>query len=220
MARIGRIVLPGIPHHITQRGVRSMDIFHCDSEREEYLGLLREQGQRFGLTFVAYCLMSNHVHLIVVPHEADSLARGIGEAHRLYTRAINFSQGVRGYLFQGRFYSCALDERHLVAAIRYVLRNPVRAGMVKQAREYRWSSAAFHMGLRETDLLVEKIDEFGLELEWAEMLRTDPEEIPTLREKARTGRPCGDDEFVRRAEQITGRLLCPRPPGRPRKENK
>ena len=220
MARIARIVLPGIAHHVTQRGVRSMEIFHDDRDREEYLELLREQGERFGLSFLAYCLMSNHVHLIVIPHEIDSLARGIGEAHRLYTRGVNFREGVRGYLFQGRFYSCPLDNRHLLAAMRYVLRNPVRARMVKQAWEYEWSSAAYHMGLREADVLVERRDEFGLAGEWSELLRRDPEEIELLREKARTGRPCGDEEFIKKAEQLTGRLLRPLLPGRPRTRKK
>jgi len=220
MARIARIVLPGYPHHITQRGVRSMEIFHCDADRKEYLGLLCQQGRRFGLTFIAYCLMSNHVHLLAVPQEADSLARGIGEAHRLYTRAINFRQGVRGYLFQGRFYSCPLDERHLMAALRYVLRNPVRAGMVERAWEYRWSSAAFQVRLRQADPLVEDMEPFGLELDWREMLHRDPEEIAMLREKVRTGRPCGDAEFLARAERLTRRILHPLPPGRPRKKKK
>ena len=211
--------MPGYPHHVTQRGVRSMDVFRDDDDRREYLLLLAEQAGLHGLTVLSYCLMSNHVHLIVMPEEIDGLARGIGEAHRLYTRHVNFREGVRGYLFQGRFFSCPLDERHLVAAARYVERNPVRAGLVNQAWEHRWSSARFHVGLRKTDPLVE--DRHLLELvdDWRALLRDDPEEGPFLRQRLRTGRPCGDLAFIECAEKLTNRTLRrqrpgPRPTGR------
>ena len=220
MARIARVVLPGIPHHITQRGVRSMRIFRSKKDRNDYLWFLSEQGERLGVSFIAYCLMSNHVHLIAVPEEAESLARGIGEAHRLYTRAVNFRQDVRGYLFQGRFYSCPLDMRHLVAAIRYVERNPVRAKLVERAWEYPWSSAAFRVGLRAGDPLVKEADPCELHLNWRELLESDPTEAGLLREKLRTGRPCGDADFVEKAEELTGRRLKPRRAGRPRKKKK
>jgi putative transposase len=213
-------VLPGYPHHITQRGVRSMKIFRSKKDRDEYLWLLSEQGERFGVSFLAYCLMSNHVHLIAIPEEAESLARGIGEAHRLYTRAVNFKQDVRGYLLQGRFYSCPLDTRHLVAAIRYVERNPVRAKLVEHAWEYPWSSAAFRVGLRARDPLVKEVDPLDLDLNWRELLRSDPRGMAVLREKLRTGRPCGDAEFVEKAEELTGRWLKPRHAGRPKKKKK
>ena len=220
MARLSRVVLPGYPHHITQRGVRSMRIFRSKKDREEYLWLLSEQGKLFGVSFVAYCLMSNHVHLIAIPEEAESLARGIGEAHRLYTRAVNFRQDVRGYLLQGRFYSCPLDTRHLVAAIRYVERNPVRAKLVEHAWEYSWSSAAFRVGLRTKDPLVKEPDPFDLDLNWRTLLQSDPKEMNLLEEKLRTGRPCGDADFVEKAEELTGRWLKPRRPGRPKKKKK
>ncbi|MBI5116722.1 transposase, partial [Candidatus Poribacteria bacterium] len=218
--RLSRVVLPGYPHHITQRGVRSMRIFRSKKDREEYLRLLSEQGKRFGVSFVAYCLMTNHVHLIAVPEESDSLARGIGEAHRLYTRSVNFKQDVRGYLLQGRFYSCPLDNRHLVAAIRYVERNPVRAQMVEHAWDYPWSSAAFRVGLRTQDALVKETDPFELGLDWRALLQSDPEEMNLLKERLRTGRPCGDADFVEKAEELTGRWLKPRHAGRPKKKKK
>src|SRR5512135_1340564 len=114
MTRLARAVVPGYPHHVTQRGVRSTVVFRDDFERGAYLDLLREQSARFGLKFLAWCQMSNHVHLVVVPREERSLALAVGEAHRRYTRMRNFAEGVRGYLFQGRFGSCVLDERHLL----------------------------------------------------------------------------------------------------------
>ncbi|MHC5025109.1 MAG: transposase, partial [Planctomycetota bacterium] len=191
MARLARVVLPGRPHHVTQRGVRSMKIFRDDDDRELYLELMATMAAENGVTFAGWCLMSNHVHLIAVPRRADSLARAIGEAHRRYTRAVNRDEDVRGYLFQGRFFSCPLDEPHLVAAARYVERNPVRAKMVTQAWDWPWSSARFHVGLRKTDALVDDPTMFGLIHDWRRLLRTDPEDVDDLRERTRTGRPCG-----------------------------
>jgi putative transposase len=220
MARMARVVLPGLPHHVVQRGVRSMVVFRTDEDRAEYLRLLREQGGRFGLSFQAYCLMANHVHLVVVPHQLESLARGIGEAHRRYTRGVNGREGVTGYLFQGRFWSCPLEESYLVAAWRYVERNPVRAGLVDRAWEYHWSSAAFHVGVRPTDPLVDGADPTGWTAHWREQLHRDPEEMAALRRHVRTGRPLGSQGFLAQAERVTRRRLRPLPLGRPRKEEK
>ena len=216
MGRMARVVIPGIPHHVTQRGVRSMDVFFDDEDRRAYLRLLREEGQVHGVRFLAYCLMTNHVHLIAVPKTQQSLARAIGEGHRRYTRRINFRQGVRGYLFQGRFFSCPLDEYYLLAGTRYAERNPVRAKLVRRAWNWRWSSAGFHVGRRKTDPLVEDRDLLGLVDDWEALLREDDDEADTLRTKTRTGRPCGSKAFVRKAERRTGRRLTPRPPGRPK----
>lgn len=220
MARLARVVLPGYPHHVTQRGVRSMDVFDSDRDRRAYLALLAEQGERYGVEYLAYCLMTNHVHLIAVPKTKQSLARGIGEAHRLYTRMINFELGVRGYLFQGRFSSYPMDEVYLLAAARYVERNPVRAHMVRQAWDYRWSSARFHVGLRRTDPLVKDRTLLGLVHDWRSFLRVEPDEIGDLRRAVRTGRPCGSATFIRKAERICGRRLRLGRPGRPEKKAK
>lgn len=220
MARIARIVLPGYPHHITQRGVRSLPIFYSDEDRSEYLKLLSEQSSRFGVRFLSYCLMTNHLHLIALPDKEDSLSRAIGEAHRLYTRGVNFREGVRGYLFQGRFYSCPLDERHLLATIQYVERNPVRAGLVKEPWEYEWSSAKYRVGIRKKDRLVDDVELLGVVENWEEFLGRDPLEIELLRKKVRTGRPYGSEEFIHKVERLTGRRLRPLPAGRPRKAQK
>ena len=132
-------MVPGIAHHVTQRGNRRMDVFFSDDDREEYLGLLAELGEKHGVRYLGYCLMSNHVHLVAVPGDQESLAIGIGRAHERYTRGVNFRQGWRGYLWQGRFFSCPLDDRGTIEVLRYVELNPVRAGLVKGAREWRWS---------------------------------------------------------------------------------
>lgn len=218
MSRIARVVIPGCPHHIIQRGVCSLPVFFEEQNRDEYLGFLKEQGTRFRVRFHAYCLMNNNIHLIAVPEKAESLARAIGEAHRLYTRMINFRLGVRGYLFQGRFFSCPLDASHLLSAVRYVERSPVRAKMVKDAWNYSWSSAAFHVGIKNHDCLVGQSDLFSEIDDWYSFLATKDDNIDILREKTRTGRPCGADNFLDIVEKITGRDLRPKAAGRPKKQ--
>ncbi len=131
------MVLPGYPHHVTQRGVRSMDIFFTREDRLLYLDTLKEHAAAQGLDILAWCLMTNHIHLVVVPTCEETMAHAIGETHRLYTRAINFREGVRGHLFQERFFSCPLDETHFIAAVRYVQRNPVRASLVEALCRYQ-----------------------------------------------------------------------------------
>ena len=216
MARMKRIVVPGYPHHIIQRGVRSMDIFFEDADRREYLHLLRKQGKQFGVRFISYCLMTNHVHLVAIPDEPESLARAVGEAHRQYTRMINFRNNVRGYLFQGRFSSCPVcTGEYLFAVVRYVERNPVRAKMVKHAWGYPWSSAAFHSGLLKHDLLVKKSSLLSEISDWKQFLRTQSDFTDQLREKSRTGRPFGPESFFTTVEKITGRDVRPKSPGRP-----
>ena len=223
MGRIARVVLPGQPHHVTQRGVRSMDIFRDDADRDLYLRLLLREAAAHGLTFLGWCLMSNHVHLIVVPHDEASLARGIGEAHRRYTWRVNRRDDVRGYLFQGRFHSCPMDEAHFLAALRYIERNPVRAGLVPNAWDWPWSSARFHVGLRRRDALVAERDPYdlmGATRDWRGLLRIEPEEAAFLSERTRTGRPCGGEAFVRRAERLTDRDLHRGRRGRPAQKPK
>lgn len=220
MARIARVVLPGIPHHVTQRGVRSMDIFFSDADRHDYLKLLQEHGKAHGFSFLAWCLMSNHVHLIVIPGHTDSLAKGIGEAHKAYTRMVNFREGVRGYLFQGRFASCPLSERHFFAAMRYVLRNPVRTGIVGHPSDWPWSSTRWHLGMVDSDPLVghhsllEGIDD------WGKFLSCEAGDVELLRRYTRAGWPLGGPAFVSLAERIAGRDLAKRRPGRKRRVRK
>jgi len=165
--------------------------------------------------------MANHVHFIAVPKKEDSLARAFGEADRRYTRMKNFSEGVRGYLFQGRFSSCVLDESHLLAAASYVELNPVRAGMVKKAWVYPWSSAAFHVGESETDPLVKDQSLRGLIKDWKDFLAGGSNsKDETIRKMTRMGRPVGGAGFVRLVERLTARDLSQGKPGRPFKSPK
>jgi putative transposase len=195
-----------------------MDIFPDDDARRAYLLFLSEEAKRFGVQFLSWCLMTNHVHFIAIPEDLQSLARAFGEAHRRYTRMRNFQEGVRGYLFQGRFGSCVLDEKHLVAAARYVERNPVKAGIVSHPRDYQWSSARFHLGIVETDVMVADRTLLGLVTDWENLLMSENEEYSKrLRLSTRTGRPVGDNDFAEKVKTLTGRDPRPRPVGRPRK---
>jgi putative transposase len=221
MARISRVVVPEYPHHITQRGVRSMSIFQTDEEHRSYLNYLGEETTRFEVEILAWCLMTNHVHFIAVPKKEDSLARAFGEAHRRYTRMKNFQEGVRGYLFQGRFGSCVLDETHLLAATSYVELNPVRAGIVKKAWVYPWSSAAFHVGQSKADPLVKDLTLRGLIKDWKDfLLEASNSRDETIRKMTRTGRPVGGAGFIRLVERSTASDLSKGRPGRPFKRLK
>ena len=196
-----------------------MDIFFNKDDRHEYLRLLKEQGQRFGVHYLSYCLMNNHVHLIAIPEKPESLARAIGESHRRYTRMINFRENVRGFLFQGRFYSCPVyTDEYLLAAVRYVERNPVRANMVARPWDYQWSSAGYHAGLISRDPLVTHSPLLPATNDWQRFLSTESDMDIQLQEKSRTGRPFGPDQFYDIVENITGKNARPNLPGRPKKQ--
>ncbi len=216
MARLARIVLPDLPHHVLQRGVRSMALFATDADRQTYLQLLAEFTAQYHVQIWAWCLMTNHIHLVLVPRQEVALARAVGEAHRRYTRAINFRQRMRGHLFQERFHSFPIQEdRHLLAVVRYVECNPVRAHMVRQAVDYPWSSARHHV-TGQPDRLVQRSPIRDLVPDWGQFLRDHEEALDTIRRHVRTGRPCGTAEWVRGWEQRLQRPLLPRHGGWPK----
>ena len=218
MARLARLVAAGLPHHVTQRGNRRQQTFFHDEDYAAYVELIAEWCGERGVEVWAYCLMPNHVHLIAVPQSEDGLRRAIGEAHRRYTRRINFRQKWRGYLWQGRFGSFVMDESYLLAAARYVELNPVRAGLVADAAEWPWSSATAHLSGRD-DRLVRVAPILAMINDWRGFLDSAirEEETQALRDHGRTGHPLGSATFVERLEQAAGRLLRPRKPGRPAK---
>ena len=223
MARLARLVIPGLPHHVTQRGNRSQQTFFNDGDYAAYLELMSEWCREEGVEIWSYCLMPNHVHLIAVPKTEDGLRRAIGEAHRRYTRRINLREQWRGYLWQGRFASFITDEPYLLAAARYVELNPVRAKLVKRARDWPWSSAKAHLKGRD-DRLVKVAPLLAMVGDWKAFLRSAmrEEELRALREHGRTGRPLGSPTFLDRLERLVGRVLKPQKPGpkpkpRPRK---
>jgi putative transposase len=145
MARIARVVAAGIPHHVTQRGNRRLTTFFTDEDYQTYIALMAEWCRKCAVEIWAYCLMPNHVHLIAVPETEDGLRLGIGEAHRRYSRMVNFREDWRGHLWQGRFSSFPMDEVYLLASARYVEKNPVRAHLVPEASLWPWSSTRAHL---------------------------------------------------------------------------
>jgi putative transposase len=214
MARLARLVIPGLPHHVTQRGNRRQETFFGDDDYEAYLDLMAQWCGEHRVAIWAYCLMPNHVHLIAVPKTEDGLRRAIGEAHRRYTRRINFREKWRGYLWQGRFASFVMDQPYLLAAARYVELNPVRAKLVKHPREWRWSSAKAHLKGRD-DVLVKVAPLLAMAGDWKAFLRSaiPEEQLRDLRQHGRTGRPLGSPTFLDRLERLAGRVLKRQKPG-------
>ncbi len=216
MARIARVVIPGIPHHVTQWGDRDEDIFYSDDDRRRYLELLKEYSNEFGLDILAYCLMKNHVHLVTIPLEPDSLAETLKRAHLRYAQHVNWTHGWTGRLWQGRFFSCALDGDYKWVAIRHVERNPVRLKLVRKAEIYPWSSAPGHTGHRRDPLLSRYLEKRSGIADWSKWLRQhdDKKAIERLRLYTKTGRPLGSRHFLDRLEKELGRTLRPQKPGR------
>ncbi len=215
MARIARVVAVNYPHHITQRGNRRQQTFFCDEDYITYIRLMAAWCKTHHVEIWAYCLMPNHVHLIAMPHSEDGLRSAIGEAHRRYTRHVNFRQGWRGHLWQGRFSSFPLDERYLLAAVRYVELNPVRAGLVGEPWSYPWSSAQAHVtGV--DDHLVQVAPLRDIVQDWRGFLLSpiSDKDSDTLRKHERTGRPLGNERFVDKLEATLGRMLRRQKPGR------
>jgi len=213
MARIARVIAPGLPHHVTQRGNRRQQTFFCNEDYLAYLDLMAEWCRKCEVEIWAWCLMPNHVHLIAIPHREEGLARAIGEAHRRYTRRINFRQGWRGHLWQERFASFPMDEGYLLAAARYVEMNPVQAGMVKAAEEYPWSSARAHIEGND-DILVKVKPLLDIVGDWRCFLATTSEvDAEDFRKHERSGRPMGNANFVEKLEVGLERLLHPLKPG-------
>ena len=222
MPRLARNVFPDVPHHITQRGNRRDDVFFSDEDRQVYLAWLMEYSKKRGLEILAYCLMTNHVHLVAVPKTEKSLQEVFKPLHMRYAQKINREKGWKGHLWQGRFFSSALDESYLWAAIRYVERNPVRAKMLRKAERYPWSSAAAHCGIKTDKVLTKKAtwwNKFNQITDWSAWLAEgeEPDKLTLLRRNIEKGLPSGSEQFVKKLEALSGKELRFRPQGRPKK---
>ncbi len=213
MTRLARMVVSGLPHHVTQRGNRRESIFFEDGDQETYRDLLGEQLRKADVEVWAYCLMPNHVHLILNPRQADGLGRAVGEAHRRYTNFVNARGRWTGHLFQSRFASVgngrvASDWRS------YVRLNAVRARLVARAEDWPWSSVRAHMigaddGLVTVRPVLDRIPHF------AELLSTtEDQDFGDLRLAEGSGRPLGTADFVTGLERLLGRPIARRAPGR------
>jgi putative transposase len=219
MARLPRIVLPGIPHHVTQRGNRRERTFFEDGDYALYLDLLADAANRANVAVWSYCLMPNHVHIIAVPSDDDGLRRTFRYVHRHYTGYINARLRVTGHLWQGRFSSVAMDEAHFVTALRYVAFNPVRAKLVQKPQDWPWSSTRALIDAQNDDVVdvapaLERVGDF------ATFLGQDFDEASTyaaLRKAECVGRPVGSKAWLTDMEARTGLTLAPQRRGPKRK---
>jgi putative transposase len=202
----------GTPFHVTHRGNHKRDVFDDDQDRRLYLRLLRRYALRFELSVWGYALMNNHVHLIVVGGHRTSIPRAVGNAHREFSRSRNQTRQVTGHLWANRFFSTALDEPHLWAAIRYVELNPVRAGIVADATDFLWSSARAHAALAKDTLLTPDRPFPGPIGDWRRWLANGLEEetLTRLRSNTASGAPTGDGAFVSAIEARLKRQVRPR----------
>ena len=209
------MVVPGLPHHIIQRGNRRLTTFFYDEDYLAYKNIMAQCCARWNIEVWAYCLMPNHVHLAVVPPSENSLCRAIGEGHRIYAVRINAREEWKGHLWQYRFASYPMDESYLYAAVRYIELNPVRAKLVQYPWDYRWSSAAAHIAGKDDCLVKVKplLEKFG---DWHKLLADDLSKVDynIVRTHEKSGRPLGDANFIAALEEQLGRSIQPRLPGR------
>ncbi|MBF0248655.1 MAG: transposase [Alphaproteobacteria bacterium] len=211
MARLARIVLPGIPHHVTQRGNGRAQTFFSDADYRYYRDLLVDQCGQHGVSILGWCLMPNHVHLILTPPDKDALRGALSRVHRMYAGHIHAREKRTGHFWQGRFGCVAMDEDHLVAAMAYVALNPVRAKLVEKAEDWPWSSVhAYRLAKKGDGVTNVKAAQPYLKAA-RQIIKAGEEDVrfKTLRQSETIGRPIGNDDFLRQAEQQVGRALKP-----------
>jgi putative transposase len=218
MARLARFIIPETPHHITQRGNGRQQTFFCAADYRLYRDLLREHCAANGVAIWSWVLMPNHVHLILVPQQEDSLRAALSKVHRAYAGHIHARERRTGHFWQGRFGCVAMDEAHLIAAIAYVALNPVRARLVKRAAQWKWSSVHAHLapekgdGLTDTAAVLDRVSDFAALLRAGE----DEDLSQALRRAESVGRPLGDDAFLGWIKEKSGRDATPGVRGRPK----
>jgi putative transposase len=212
MPREPRVVAVGAPHHITQRGNARQDIFMTDSIRRAYLQLLEIHAAANRLRILAYCLMTNHVHIVAIPDTDASMANTLRHAHGRFSQYWNTERNRIGHLWQNRYYSCPVEERVVGRVIAYVENNPVRAGLVERPEDFEWSSARAHTAGADFG---EMLDAEWWQLQWSaaewRAILTDraeaAEELRAIREATYSGRPYGSKLFVAGLEERLGRKL-------------
>jgi putative transposase len=220
MPRIARIIAPHYPHHITQRGNNRADVFFDDEDKTIYLSLLKDYSEKWSVEIWAYCLMTNHVHILAVPAEEGSLSRCIGRTNLLYTQHVNRKYERSGRLWQNRFFSTVVDtESYLWVVARYIEQNPVKLSLVMRPEDYPWSSCRGNVSGQNDELITKKgwLDEKKRESYRIFLTRQDPVMDQKIRINTSTGRPLGSEGFIAGLENQLCRKLLPRKAGRPRK---
>ena len=229
MARLPRLTIPGYPHHVIQRGNNRQAIFASAGDRQMLLHLLQENARKFGVALHAYVLMTNHFHLLATPQSANSLPQMMQAVGRSYVRYFNDSQGRSGTLWEGRYRSTLIQtERYLLACMVYIDLNPVRAGLVGDAKDYPWSSHGHYVGLRSDKLITPHAlywelgnTPFAREVAYAELVRAgiSPDQQVTLTQSALRGWALGEPDFVADLQKRTGRRVSKKSAGRPVRES-
>jgi putative transposase len=220
MPRSARIIIPGYLHHITQRGNNRQRVFFEENDYILYLKRIEEYARKFQISIHAYCLMPNHVHFILEPEDKKSIGKMFQGVNTRYVKYINKKTSNCGHIWQGRYYSCILQGTHIHQAIRYVEQNPVRADMVRRARDYAWSSARAHLG---TDYkwitLADPSPHLDI-ISWHDFLDEgeDRDFIKDIRKCTHRNTAIGDERFIDRLEDQLGRRIRPARMGRPRKQ--
>jgi putative transposase len=208
-----------MPHHVTARGNRRGSVFFSAEDRQQFLIWLREHADRYGLSVWAYCLMTNHVHLVVVPQTEASMGQVLRTLLMRHSQRTNAQQRLDGHLWHSRYYSCPLDAAHLWAAVRYVELNPVRAGLVTEAAAFPWSSAGPHAGLRPDPVLSPDLPLLKSAGDWRNFLAQGVPDatVDLIRRRTLKGLPCGDPAFMEHVAEAAGRTVGERRRGRPRR---
>ena len=225
MARLPRLTLPGHPHHVIQRGNNRQAIFATAADRQVMLDLLDENARKFAVAIHAYVLMDNHFHLLATPQTADGLPQMMQAVGRRYVRYFNGNQQRSGTLWEGRYKSTLIQtERYLLACMAYIDLNPVRAGMVAQARDYPWSSHGHYIGLRTDKLLTPHPlvwalgnTPFAREAAYAELVQAgiSAGQQQALTDSALRGWALGEPDFVKNLQKMTARRVSKGTAGRP-----
>jgi len=218
MTRLARIVVPGLPHYVTQRGSLENDTFFKAGDYRMYRELLAEGCEKARTQVLAYCLLPNRVHLILVPATPDGLRGALGETHRRYTRYINQRDAQDGHLWQERFHSFAIQQARLDLGLRFVEQAPLRAKLARKLHRWQWSSAPAHLAGKDDELVqvARNLKRFS---DWATFIGEplSEEEVARFERHERSGRPLGTPAYIKKLEERLGRKLTARPPGRPRK---
>jgi len=209
MPRIARAIAVGFPHHITQRGNNQQRVFTSKSDYKTYLSLLEKYSKKFGLEIWAYCLMPNHLHLVAVPKNPDSMSGVFHTVGTLYSQYFNHRKNRKGHVWQSMFFSCVLGETHLYTAVRYVEMNPVKAGIIDNPEDYRWSSAQVHVNRKLDNLLPGESYLISEIKDWKNFLSEyeDGRIVKEIKSSTISGRPAGNKEFVKKIEVMLGRTF-------------
>ncbi|MFT5387876.1 MAG: putative transposase [Candidatus Omnitrophota bacterium] len=218
MPRRRRIIIPGKAHHITQRGNNRKVVFEEEADYKNYCFWINKYAKVYGVEILAYCLMSNHVHFIIKPKDACGVSRLFNTVHMRYTQYVNYKNKTNGHLWQGRFFSCVMDDKHTITCVRYVDRNPVRAGMVQYPWNYPWSSARFRVGeINNNFIFVSDLDKISMKnKEWKEYLVNDDITAnDIIRYNTQKGFACATDGFITLWEKKLGCQLKGLKVGRP-----